>query len=165
MKELKQLIMIHRINSIILSIIIYLFLVVISSCNCEHDKKMENKMPINDTNSFQIEQILNLSCLQKEIDGMYKYLTYLPQKINVVSKQVINLDSIVTPQNNILIFKSDESKYNQNEFSIELKYEYKYPNIGKIQFQILPDENIYIIFIVKKEKGKWTCSEIIWREY
>lgn len=164
MKELKQLIMIHHINSIILSIIIYVFLVITSSCNCEQDKNKEVKMSINGTNSFQIEKILNLSCLQKEIDGMYKYLTYLPQKINVVSKQVINLDSIVTPQNNILIFKSDGLKYNQNEISIELKYEYKYPNIGKIQFHILPDENIYIIFIVKKEKGKWACSETLWRE-
>ena len=164
MKELKQLIMIHRINSIILSVLIGLFLVIISSCSSEHGKKAEGKISINDTNSFQIEKILSLSCLQKEIDGMYKYLTYLPQKINDVSKQIINLDSIVTPQNNILIFKSEESKYNQNEISIELKYEYKYPNIGKIQFQILPNENIYIIFIVKKEKGKWTCSEALWRE-
>lgn len=164
MKELKQLIMIHHINRVILYIIINLFSVITSACNYGHDKNTESKRYTNDTDSLQIEKILSLPCLQKEIDEIYKHLIYLPQKINVTSKQVIDLDSIVTPQNNILVFKQYETKYNQNEISIELKYEYKYPNIRKIQFQILPDENIYIIFTIKKENGKWICCETIWRE-
>ncbi len=57
--------MIHRINSIILSVITGSFLVIISSGSSKHGKKTKSKMSINNTNSLQIEKNIKFTMFTK----------------------------------------------------------------------------------------------------